>query len=530
MNSPRAGPPADARWDGHFRTEGVRADLRRKSIRSGAVQASTQVVRLLLLVGSGMVLARLLTPWDFGVFAMVGLLIAFVESFRDFGFPMAALHREDLKHAQLSALFWTSQKLSLLTSLGVAALAPALAWFYGEQRLTAIAVAMAGGVFVLGLANQHESLLMRQMRFARLRAIEIGAMVVGIVAGVSAALLGAGYWALVAQFVATATTRTAALWLACDWRPAAVRGLVRDDGTRSLLTYGADVTGFRIVTHIGRNLDRVLVGYFSGATAVGLYDSAYRWSLVPFQQVFTPLASVVVAAFSRVRHDAAAYRASCREVFLPLFSVVVPVLVFMAAEPGAVIRLLLGEQWLDAVPLFRLLCIGAIGTSVIKVTKWIYLSEGTTRRQFVWGLIFTPVMILSVVVGTRWGAYGVAAGFAAGTCLLAYPALRFCLATSPLRMRDFLAVVGRPLLASLVAAGAVQALERLAWSGGGGVLVELAWKLAVFGVVYLLAWLAQPGGRAAAARILGLAGELRLLGRPAAPAVQPAAGAGHAPL
>jgi polysaccharide transporter, PST family len=500
-----AAPAEEVRWDVYFSTDAVRADLRARSVRSGLVQLTTQVVRLALLVGSGMLMARLLTPFDFGLLAIVGLLIAFVESFRDFGLPMAAVQRESLTHQLLSSLFWTSLLLTTLMTLGIMLLAPVLAWVFGEPRLTDITIAMATGLFTLSLGNQHESLLVRQMEFTRLRTIEVASLATGVALGIVAAWSGAGYWALVAQFMITALTRTAGLWLSCAWRPSAPRRTSNDE-VRALISYGADVTGFRIVTHLSRNLDRVLIGYFSGVTAVGLYDSAYRWSLYPFQQLFTPLMSVAVASLSRVRNDAGAYRTFCRRGFLPLFSVVIPALAFMAAEPGPVIRLLLGEQWLEAIPLFQLLCVAAIGTSMIKVTTWIYLAEGTTRRQLLWALISFPVLVVPVVVGARWGAYGIAFGFMVGTWALTYPSLAFCLSASPLRLHDFIAIAGRPLLASAGAAVLVRAAASLLDSMS--LPAEVAVKAALFAVAYAALWLALPGGRRAAGDILKLRDDL----------------------
>jgi O-antigen/teichoic acid export membrane protein len=492
-----------------MRDDNLDTSLRGKAIRSGFIQLGAQAAQVILTIGSGVVLARLLTPEDFGLMAMVSSLAAFIGHMKDFGLPFATVHQETVDHQQLSVLFWVNLKLNLLLILFMALMAPALAWFYGEQRLTVMTLMMAGGFFCLGLTNQHRSLLMRQMRFGSLMGIEVGSLLTGIVVGVGAALLGARYWALVFQFLADSLTRSVTTWLVCDWRPAwPVRRVERlHPDLRSLLSYGAHLTGSRLLSHIGRHLDRVLVGYFGGVTAVGLYDNAYRWSLYPVQQVYLPLLGVAVASLSRVRHDPKAYCASLKEGLLPVFSVVMPALTFMIIEAREVILVLLGSQWLEAAPLFRLLCVAALATSVSSVTKWLYLSQGDTKRLLQWGFIDTPVMVVAVVVGVQWGALGVATSYAVATCMLVGPSIAFCLKTSPLSMRDFLGIVWRPVLAS--------ALVAVLLLTAGGVIpkwhsmaVELLMKLTVFALAYLLLWVALPGGRQAVADARHLLAEL----------------------
>lgn len=447
-----------------------------------------------------MILARLLTPEDFGLLAMASSLTVFVGNLRDFGLPLATVHRETVDHQQVSALFWINLKLNFLTTLFMVLTAPALAWFYGEGRLTAMTLVMAVGFFCLSLTDQHKSLLMRQMRFGSLTFIEVGSVLTGIIVGIGAALLGARYWALALQFLADTLTRSITTWLVCGWRPAwsARRfGKVTPD-LRPLLSYGAHLTGVRILSHIGRHLDRVLVGYFSGVTAVGLYDNAYRWALYPLQQVHVPLLGVAVASLSRVQHDPKAYCASLKKGLLPVLSVVMPALAFMIIEARDVILVLLGPQWLEAVPLFRLLCIAAFATSMSMVTMWLYLSQGETKRQLRWGLIDTPVMVVAVAVGVQWGAFGVAVGHTVATCMLTYPSIVFCLKTSHLSMRGFLSIIWRPALASIIAALLLLAAGA-AIPSRGGMAIELLIKLIAFGLAYLLLWVALPGGRQAIA-------------------------------
>lgn len=485
---------ADTDWEIRHPIPGD--DLKGWSAHSGFLRMAAQVVQIGLGLGAGTVLARLLTPGDFGLFAMVASLTAFIGSFRDFGLPMATVHQRSIDHRQMSALFWINVKLNLVLALLMVAMAPILSWFYDEARLTAMTLVMAVGIFGLGLSAQHESLLMRQMRFGTLTVIEISALAAGILVGIGAAALGAGYWALVLQFLASLLTKSAATWLACDWSPDVVGARSRAStlDTRAILSYGRQTTASRVVAHIGRNLDRVMVGYVGGPTVLGLYDKSYQWSIFPTTQVHGPLLGVAVASLSRVRHDPERYRAYCRMGLLPVFSLCLPALAFMIVEARAVILLLLGEQWSAAVPLFRLFCIAAFVGCMAVVTKWLYLSWGETKRQLQWSLIATPMMIVAVMAGSRWGAYGVAVGFTVATCLLAYPSVAFCLKTLPLSTADFFGILWRPAVAS-IASAAVLLASPATLRFPENVVVALGLKLALFGVLYAVFWIGLPGGR-----------------------------------
>ncbi|MDX1531859.1 MAG: lipopolysaccharide biosynthesis protein, partial [Rhodothermales bacterium] len=438
---------------------------------------------------------------------MVISLTALAGSVNNFGLPMATVHREGVTHAEVSALFWLNAKLSVGTGLFMGAMAPVLAWFYGEPRLTAMTLAMALGVVVAGLSAQHGALLTRRMRFGVLSMADLGALVAGVAAAIGGALLGLGYWALVLQFVVSDFTRTAVVWRAARWRPGR-RGTLRGGGVRAMLRYGFGYSGSTVLNHISRNIDRVLVGFFHGPVAVGLYDSAYRWSLFPVRQFYKPLKTVAVSGLSRLQHQPETFRAYFRSALRLVFTASMPAIAFVFAETRDVVLVLLGDQWLGAVPILRVLCINAFLRTVGKVTPWLYLSQGQTGRQFRWSLLYAPVLIVAVAAGVRWGALGVAVGFTAATALLTYPEIAYCLRTSYLTGRDLGRALWRPALASVAAAAATAAFDAVVL-GGVGLAVEFLTELFVFGVAYVLLWVGMPGGRRALADVFRLASVLR---------------------
>ena len=205
--------------DAQLETDRLLADLAGHSARGGALMIVSDGAQLVLGLVSTVVLARILAPSDFGLVAIVVSITALVSAVRDFGLPMATVQRLSVTHAELSALFWLNLKLTALVALMLTALAPAIAWFYGDSQLTGITLVMTVGIFIMGLSTVHMGLLMRQMRFGAITGIETCGAAAGVVSGIVAALLGTGFWALVLQQLTTNVTTGAALWLISRWRP-----------------------------------------------------------------------------------------------------------------------------------------------------------------------------------------------------------------------------------------------------------------------------------------------------------------------
>lgn len=160
----------------YLKTDAVRSNLKARSLQSGLITFAAQPVKLVMGISSTAILARLLTPADFGLVAMVAPIFVFVDSLSNLGLETATIQKDNLDREQVSAVFWFSLQVNLLI-IGLAVLiSPLLNRLYGETELVGITLAMAVGVFSLCLTSQHLSLLKRQMRFGVLTAIEVIAL------------------------------------------------------------------------------------------------------------------------------------------------------------------------------------------------------------------------------------------------------------------------------------------------------------------------------------------------------------------
>jgi PST family polysaccharide transporter len=285
------------------------------------------------------------------------------------------------------------------------------------------------------------------MRFAALAVIDIAAISIGMIAAIIAAWYGAAYWSLVINQLVMTLVTIAGVWAACKWRPSLPR---RTAGVRSMLAYGGNLTGFNVMTFLARNLDNALIGKFWGAYQLGVYSRAYQMLLMPMQQINAPFAAVAVPALSRLADSPERYRAAYLKILQKIAMLTMPLVAFMIASSDWLVLFLLGPKWREAGRIFMLLGIAAIIQPVTKTTWWLFSTQGRTRDLFRWGVVGGAIASLSIVVGLRWGAVGVAASYAFTDLLVTTPLLFWYVGRSgPVRAGDFYRTIAPAACASV---------------------------------------------------------------------------------
>jgi len=467
---------------------------------------TAQVIKFLLHTGSVVVLARLLTPQDYGLIAMVTAITGFVTLFKDMGLSMATIQKAEINHSQVSTLFWINVAVSFVLALILVAGAPIISWFYSEPKLTGITLILAGTFIFSGLTVQHQALLRRQMRFSALAMIEIGSMGIGIATGIVLAWYGAGYWALVGLSAATALSNVALVWVFCGWRP----GLpVLRAGIRSMLAFGGHLTAFSIVNYFARNLDNILIGWRWGSGPLGLYSKAYGLLLLPLSQVTAPIGAVAIPVLSRLQEEPSKFRSYFCKGLMLVAMFAMPIVVFLFVVADKAVLIILGEQWTGAVPIFRILGIAAfVGTTAGPGSGWIYVALGNVRRQFFVSLVSTGSLVIGFIIGLRWGPIGVAAAFSIHALAWRIPGAWICFWRTFLKLTDLLYAIWRPAAASIMAGFCLFLIDSC-FLTNTNLLVRFLCNFIEYSLIYFLCWLLLPGGKRLLFDALRLVNELR---------------------
>ncbi|AFY34480.1 lipopolysaccharide biosynthesis protein [Calothrix sp. PCC 7507] len=440
----------------YFCTDHLKKDLKNRSIRGGAVTMIAQVFKFSLNLISNVVLARLLTPQDYGIVGMVTAITGFVTLFKDLGLSTATVQKEEINHQQVSTLFWVNIALSVATAFITVAIAPVLAWFYDQPRLLGITLALASGFIISGFGVQHTALLNRQMQYKALMFNDLLSMALGIVAAIAAALFGLGYWALVIMLLVCAVVNTVGVWMSCDWRPSLPVGR---SGIGSMLAFGGHLTGFGTINYFARNLDNILIGRYWGAEQLGLYAKAYQLLLLPLTQISTPIARVAIPTLSRVQQEPQQFRYYYLKAIAIVAFLTMPTVTFLVIVSEEMIELLLGSQWNGTAELFRVLSISALVQPICHTTAWLYVSTGRADRMFKWGLFSSSLVVTSFFVGLPHQASGVALAYAIAMLLQTVPCIYFAIQGTAITMLDVLQTIQPTFVSSVVASAIVFAIK-----------------------------------------------------------------------
>lgn len=500
MSEPKSNYPSASDPDRYFRTDHLEEDLKGRSVRSGAVTLTAQVAKFLLIMLSNIVLARLLAPEDYGLMAMLATVTNLVNNFQDLGLSQATVQSSKINHKQVSTLFWINVVFGVAIALVFAALSPAIAWFYKEPRLTAISVALSVGFILGGLRVQHQALLRRQMRFSEIAAIDIISLIVSIGVAIVCAWYGSDYWSLVIMQLVMGLIGTVGSWMACSWRP----GLPsRHSGIRSMMAFGGHLTGFNILNYFIRNFDNVLIGWRWGAVELGLYAKAYQLLLLPIQQINTPIGNVALPALSRLQSDPERYKSYYYKGIRLMVALGMPLVAFLFVVADKAILVILGQQWVDTIPIFRLLAPAAFVGTFNMATGWVCTSLGRADRLLAWNIISAPITVLSFIIGLPWGATGVATTYSICVLTIRIPGIIHAFVGSPLRLTDFTSTIARPALASIGAGVVLAGIDQLLPEMNA--VVALLVDSTLYGLFYIALWLTPPNGKQALLEMLNIA-------------------------
>jgi PST family polysaccharide transporter len=436
------------------------ADVRRKSLHGATATVGAQGAKFVLKFGITLMLARLLTPAEFGLVAMVSPILAFMATLNDLGFAQAIVQRREVNQVQLSSLFW----INLLVSLGLAGVlvvgSPLVGALYHEHRTTQFLCAMAALLVLGALGVVPNALLSRRLKFISQIAIDLAGVACNGAVVICAALLGMSSWSIIiGQCVSSLLTVGLAFALA-GWRPSRPQRL---DGVGDMVRFGAHLTGANLATYVSMTADNMIVGAFVGKVALGLYDRSYNLVVPPINQLMAPVIRVALPLLVRANERPDLYRRTYITLLRTALILTTPVMISCIVLSSPLIVFLLGEKWAAAAPIFAWMCVGGIVSPMFSTTGWIFASCGRTDRQFSTAIATAALSVAAFAVGVHWGVKGVAVCSAISfivfqTPLMLWVASRvgairlvdFGQALWPLAVAGVVAAVGLSLIAPFV--------------------------------------------------------------------------------
>jgi O-antigen/teichoic acid export membrane protein len=429
------------------------------------------------------VLARLLSPGDFGLASIVWVVIGFAQGFSDMGISNSIIYRQGATHEELSSLYW----LNLLAGAAVFALVwaatPLVVSFYGEPRLRGLMFWAALIFLVVPVGQQFQILLQKELMFGRLAQIEVLAAIIGAVVATASVLLAQGALSLVWGQLAAAAAKSALFARVGfgTWRPSL--HFQRSD-LKGHLSFGLYQMGERSLNYLAQNTDKLLIGKLLGTEVLGYYSVASQMMLRPVQMLNPIVTRVAFPVLSRFQTDDARLRLSYLRVIQAVAFIGMPVYLglFVVADP--LMNLLLGAGWDPAVGVFRILVLIGLMYCLGNPLGSLLLAKGRADIGFWTNLCVLPLYVVAILIGSLWGVNGVAWSLVALYWILLFPA-EFWIQWHLVRMRP-VEYVGSfaPFLAfSVLMAVTVAVIDKLVEPGSDVVRLSVSGALGV--AVYL---------------------------------------------
>ncbi|MBD7958553.1 lipopolysaccharide biosynthesis protein [Microbacterium sp. Sa4CUA7] len=425
------------------------------------------------------VLARLLTPEDFGSVAVAMTVLPLVYLIADMGFGTYLMQAEALGPRTASTAFWYSFTAGLLLAAGMAAAAPGLEMLFGVADVAGVIMAMSPVVLLSSLASVPVALLRRAMRFRTLSIQAAVAGVVGQVMALALAFSGAGVWALVAQVCVSQVVVTTGAWIAARWIPS-LRFSAKEFGI--MASFGTKVVGVNAISVARLWGENVIISNVLGAAALGQLSIAQRLVQTTQDLAGSAIAPVSTIVFATVRSDPDRLRSGYDRALGATYLMIMPALCLVAVAAPAIVPFLFGPQWTTSIPVAQALAVAAIFTAGAALDHGLFYGLGRPGAWLVYAVVVDASTIAMTAFAVRFGIAGVAVGFVT-VATLACVARWFIVAHAiRARARHLAAQTARALLlagaagmagwaAGLAVAGA-PALIRIAVAGTAVMIVH----------------------------------------------------------
>jgi PST family polysaccharide transporter len=355
-----------------------------------------------------LILARLLSPQDFGLVALANIFINFMQIFLDQGFAQALIQKQEIEDKHINTAFWTQVFIGCLLTVVTFTAADMLARGFNQPKLYSL-LQVLSFLFIISAFSQTQIALLKQnfdFKTLAVRAL-LGIIISGIV-GIFMALWGYGVWSLVGQQLTYETVGAIILWQASDWRP---KWQFSRQYLFELFSFSLNLLGFNLVEFFNQRTDSLLIGYFLGEVALGYYAISHRILQVMTQLLIGTLNQVVLPTFSRLQDDSqrfldAFYQATqfTSLIAFPVFCAVI------ILSPELVVTLF-GEKWSESIPIIQILAFTGILRAVSFFQRSAFIARGKPLIQFKLGLLNATFNLIACLIAIRWGILAVAVAY-----------------------------------------------------------------------------------------------------------------------
>lgn len=443
---------------------------------TGAARWSTQLVTW----GATLILARLLSPEDFGIVSMAAVYLGFVALFNEMGIGVAVVNIRDLTPSELRQIHTMSVGLGLAGCAVACAMAIPLGIAFKTEELPAVIAVLGFSLVVNAFKTVPVALLQREFRFKFLAFNEGCQSLVMALAEVVLALWGFRYWSLV---LGELLGMIAAASLAFAWRPLAF-AVPSFSRLKRVIRFALHLLSGRALWYLYSNADFAVIGRVMGKESLGVYQLAWNFANIPLRKITEPITRVTPSVFAAVQHDTATLRRYVLNLTEGISLVTFPLSVGLALVADDFVKVALGPKWLEVIVPVRLLSAYITMRTIQSIIPQVLIARGDPGFLVRNGILAVTVMPAAFLIGTRWGLAGVGWAWMIAYPIVALPMYVRLHRLIDLRAGPFLRAIW-PATTGVMAMTAAVLAVRLAVPADSDLLARLVIQVTSGGAAYL---------------------------------------------
>ena len=426
-------------------TRGIQGGLRGQVLRGLVWGAGARVAGLVIQMIGTVVLARLIAPGQFGLFAIASVFYGFGGLAGNLGLGTAIIQRPRISEAHLATAFWFNAAIGVvLTGLQIL-LAPLLAGWLHQPDVTPL-IQLVALAYTLSLSVVPMAILERSMKFRTVAIVEMFSSWTALGCAIVGAFMGFGAYALIGQILIFNVLLSASSLIAARWWPKVRPSM---SALKDLWSVSIWFTLGNLIGYWGQSADTLALGRTQTTAEVGYYNRGYNLMQLPMRHLGGVLTRVTTPALSSMQSDVERSKSAWLRSATLMALVSFPVCLGMAASAPALVRTLWGATWIPVVPLLQVLSLAGIPWSLVVAAEGLMMARGQARTFFWLSLLNSAVTIAAVLVGVRYGAIGVAWAILIRSCIVLPIYIRVCLRDIQVSFGDVLAAIWKPFVSAL---------------------------------------------------------------------------------
>jgi O-antigen/teichoic acid export membrane protein len=334
------------------------------------------------------VLARYLEPTDFGLMAILMVVIGFSQAFMDMGISNAIIHYKNITHSQLSSLYWLNILAGMLLAIIVISLSPIISLFYEEPRITGLLIALSSVFIIVSLGNQYRILCQKNLLFNLMAKIEIVTAIFSFLIAIYFAYAGSGVYALVFAMLTQAGV-SSALYLYVGLKYHHIPSFTYNHKElKGFYSFGIFQMGESSLNYLSANIDKILIGKMVGMQAVGFYNMAWQLIIFPLAKINPIVNKVAFPVYAKIQDNTQILNRYYSLSVKTLSLLTVPILVFLSFFSVDVVLIVFGEGWEKTATLVTVLAFIGVGKALGNPGGALLLSLGRADVGFWWNLFW----------------------------------------------------------------------------------------------------------------------------------------------